>query len=95
MLIKTPAQPNDTVSLKLISGEEVIGRLIESTESDVTIRKPMAFLMGPQGLGLVPFMFSATETDQISIKVNAVVSMAKTDENVSKQYIKQSTGLLT
>lgn len=95
MIIQAPAAEGDTVTLKLISGEEVIGRLVETTDQHITLRKPMAFLMGPQGLGLVPYMFSAVESTEAPIKTAAVVTMLKTDQNVAKQYIQQSTGLLT
>lgn len=93
MFIEVPYKTGDTVTLKLISGEEVVGRVGEPTEGLVVLTKPMTFIMGPQGLGMVPYMFSAPQDAKIKIKETAVVAITKTDENVNKQYIAQTTSL--
>ena len=93
MLIEIPYKTGDTVSLKLISGEEVVGRIGEPTQDVVTLTKPMTFIMGPQGLGMVPYMFSAPQDAKIKIKDSAIVAIVKTDDQVNKQYLQQTTGL--
>lgn len=93
MFIEIPYKSGDTVSLKLISGEEVVGRIGEPTEGVVILTKPMTFIMGPQGLGMVPYMFSAPQDAKIKLKESAVVAITKTDDQVSKQYLQQTTGL--
>lgn len=93
MFIEVAYKTGDTVTLKLISGEEVIGRINDAVEGFIVLTKPMTFIMGPQGLGLTPYMFSAPQDAKIKIKDSAVVAILKTDENVNKQYIAQTTGL--
>lgn len=93
MLIEIPYKTGDTVTLKLISGEEVVGRLGEPNQDVVTLTKPMTFIMGPQGLGMVPYMFSAPQDAKIKIKESAIVAIVKTDDQINKQYIQQTTGL--
>ena len=93
MLIEIPYKTGDTVSLKLISGEEVVGRIGDPTQDVVILTKPMTFIMGPQGLGMVPYMFSAPQDAKIKIKDSAIVAIVKTDDQVNKQYIQQTTGL--
>lgn len=93
MFFEIPYKTGDTVSVKLISGEEVVGRIGELTQDVVILTKPMTFIMGPQGLGMVPYMFSAPQDAKIKIKESAIVAIVKTDENVNKQYIQQTTGL--
>jgi hypothetical protein len=93
MLIEIPYKSGDTVSLKLISGEEVVGRIGDIAQDVVVLTKPMTFIMGPQGLGMVPYMFSAPQETKIKIKESAIVAIVKTDDQVNKQYIAQTTGL--
>jgi hypothetical protein len=93
MLIEIPYKTGDTVSLKLISGEEVVGRIGEPTQDVVILTKPMTFIMGPQGLGMVPYMFSAPKDAKIKIKENAIVAIVKTDDQINTQYIAQTTSL--
>ena len=93
MLFEIPYKTGDTVSLKLISGEEVVGRIGEPTQDVVILTKPMTFIMGPQGLGMVPYMFSAPQDAKIKIKESAIVAIVKTDDQINKQYIHQTTSL--
>ena len=93
MFIEIPYKTGDTVSLKLISGEEVVGRVGDPTQDVVVLTKPMTFIMGPQGLGMVPYMFSAPLDAKIKIKESAIVAIVKTDDQINKQYIQQTTSL--
>ncbi len=93
MLIQTPPQANDVISLKMISGEEIIGRYTEETDDTITLTKPLAFMMGPKGAGLAPMLFSAANETKVRLTKSAVVCMVKTDDDFAKQYIEQTTGL--
>lgn len=94
MLITTQFKTNEVVTFKLTSGEEVVGRLKSINDDSYTLIKPMTFLMGPQGLGLVPFVFSAPQDADIELTKISVNVMIKTDESVAKQYLQQTTGLV-
>lgn len=93
MLIQTPPKQGDAISLKLISGEELIARLEESDGNTVTLVKPMSLIMGPQGFGLAPYMMSAPADSKITIPTSAIVAQTKTADEIAKQYIKQTTGI--
>ena len=93
MLIQTPMQVNDTVSVKVLGGEEFIGRFVEQTDTTITLNKPRAIMMGPQGFGLGPFIMSAADIGEVSISMTHVLTVVKTDKMVADQYIKQTTGI--
>lgn len=93
MLIQTPTQPNDTVTIKVLGGEEIIGRLVEQNDTSVTLHKPLAILMGPQGFGLGPFVMSASQITEVVISKTHVITVVKTDKQVADQYVKQTTGI--
>jgi hypothetical protein len=84
----------DVVSVKLTSSEEVIGRYVEETSNTILLKKPLAFMMGQQGIGLIPYAFSAPEDAELAIWRTAVVSFFKTTKQVADQYMKQTTGLI-
>lgn len=93
MLIQKPFERNDIITLKLSSGEEVVARFDSRTPEYVRILKPMAFMMGPQGLGLVPFVFSADRDAVIEVGASFVITTTKTDDQVGKQYMQQTSNL--
>ena len=95
MLIEKKYAVSDTVSLKLSTGEEIIGRLEEESDTFYKIKKPMAIVMGAQGLALAPFMFSTTNDQTFAFDKNKVFTVGKTLDEISKQYIEQTTGIVT
>jgi len=99
MLIETQTsiKNNDVVSVKLLGGDEVVGRFVENdSEAYLTLSKPMLVMMGQQGFGLGPFIMTANpDLAKVDIKQTSVVSVVKTYEPVAKEYLKQTTGLIT
>ena len=95
MLIETPYKIGDTVSLKLSSGEEIVGRLDAEDEAYYTLRKPMVLIAQPEGLGLAPYMYSVSPDSKFMLRTNSVSCLSKTQEEISKQYTKTTTGIVT
>lgn len=96
MLIELPAKLNDVVTLKLVGGDEVLGRLAdERMEQYVEISKPLLVMMAQQGFGLVPYVLTAGPDAKIKININHVIAVTKTLDQVAKEYLKQTTGLIT
>ena len=93
MLIETPYKVGDTVSFKLSSGEEILGRLEAEDAKGYTLHKPMVLIAQQQGLGLAPFMFSVSPEAKFVIQATAVSCIAKTEDEIGKQYTAQTSGI--
>lgn len=95
MLIDLPYKNGDTVSLKLSSGEEIVSRLEEETPTSFKLSKPMVLIAQAEGLGLAPYMYSVSPTAKFSILTSSVSCIAKTQEEIAKQYISTTSGIAT
>ena len=95
MIIETPYKVGDTVSLKLSSGEEIVARLEEETTTKFTLKKPMVLIMGAEGLGLAPYMYSVSPDAKFQLLAATVSCIAKTESEISKQYTTTTTGIVT
>ena len=93
MLIEAPYKIGDNVSFKLSSGEEIIARLEKEDDKSYTLKKPMVLIAQQQGLGLAPFMFSVNPDGKFVLQANAVSCIAKTEEEIGKQYLSQTSGI--
>jgi len=93
MLIDTPYKAGDTITCKTVAGEEIIARLEEEKGTKLRVSKPMALTMNQQGLGMVPFTFTVNPEISVDLNINALVFIAKTDDEMAKQYIQSTTGL--
>jgi hypothetical protein len=93
MLIETPYKVGDTVSFKLSSGEEILGRLDAEDAKGYTVHKPMVLIAQQQGLGLAPFMFSVSPDSKFVLQATSVSCVAKTESEIGKQYTSQTSGI--
>jgi hypothetical protein len=95
MLIETPYKNGDTVSFKLSSGEEIVARLEEESGEYFSLKKPMVLIAQTEGLGLAPFMFSVNPDGKFMLRADTVSCVAKTQEEISKQYTATTSGIVT
>tara|TARA_R110002073_G_scaffold265278_6_gene428372 strand:- start:653 stop:943 length:291 start_codon:yes stop_codon:yes gene_type:complete len=93
MIIETPYKVGDTVSLKLSSGEEIVGRLDDESTTKFTLKKPMVLIMGAEGLGLAPYMYSVSPDSKFQLLVATVSCIAKTETDIAKQYVSTTSSI--
>jgi hypothetical protein len=85
--------PNDIVTFKLTTGEEIIAR-VKSIESDhYLIDQPISAVLGPQGLQLMPSLFSAKMEQTVRLNTGSWIMVAETREDVRNSYIQATTGI--
>lgn len=92
MLINKGFSSGDIVSLKLITGDELIARFESETADEVTVVKPLAITLGPQGLGMMPWMFLG-DKDTITLKKKHLIVMVSSKKDAADQYMQGTTGI--
>ena len=78
----------DVKSIKLITGEELIGVIQDANDSSVTIQGPFTVgrTMGSSFI-LVPWIVSMTESDVVDVNVNSVIAVADPDDQFFNAYV--------
>jgi hypothetical protein len=80
-------------TFKLNSGEEMIAKVTDHSGSWLTIQDPVSVAPGPQGLGLVPSMFTGDIKEPIRLNISSVAFYALTEDGVRMKYIEATTGI--
>lgn len=93
MLIDKGVTAGEVVSLKLISGEEILAKLVEETATEYKVSKPLVLSVGQQGLGMIPLMFTIDPEKDIKISKSSVIVISNTDKQFANQYLQGTTGL--
>ena len=89
---------NDVKVLKLITGEELIARVIEEKNNLITLEKPMTLQMLPNtstgqvGFAMVPWM-KAAKNDKVVISVEHILVTDGASDQTEKNYLQVVTGL--
>ena len=92
MLLSKPIVSGDIVSLKLVNGDEIIARLEEEAGDTITINKPKALTVTPQGLGMIPWMFLG-DKDTMTLQKSHVFVMVPSNKDAANQYTEGTTGI--
>jgi hypothetical protein len=102
MLIERKNNPTvgDIVTIKLLSGEEIVGKITERTIDSVFLAKPVVINMtpvGPQQMGLTFLPVLGSVSDAIIQVALAAMTIRPilTGDDVKRNYIQATTGLVT
>ncbi len=99
MLIQKPITEQDVVTIRLVSGEEIVGRLASDTETHLTLSKPISIGIQMVGqnqaqLAFSPFMASVDDSGSLTFNKAALVTLpAKTREDVKKSYLTATSSI--
>jgi hypothetical protein len=84
---------NEVVSIKLNSGEELITRVKEVTDTYLIITEPVSVAPGPQGMGLVPSLFTAKPDGEFTLNRNSIAVICETEYNIKTKYTEAVSGI--
>jgi hypothetical protein len=86
----------DVVTLKMSSGEELIGCYINDDTNSFTIDRPVTLSVGPKGgPALTPYLMTVNPANTRNLKINKslVVCVANTDKELADQYTSALSGI--
>ena len=82
----------DIICCKLISGEEIIGRLDNETKEYIEVNQPLAATLSSKGIGMIPWLFLGGK-DTVQIKHSHILAMVECKKDAADQYISSTTGI--
>lgn len=82
-------------TFKLTSGEEVISKVTGISDDHLILSEPVSVAPGPQGIGLMPSMFTAEKDKTVVLNTRAITMWCETADPVRIKYIEATTGITT
>ena len=92
MLIQKPISANDIVTIKLITGEEVMATLVNNDSDTITVKKPSTIASNGQGMGIIPWMMTS-RAESVEINKSAVIAMSLTEAEIAKAYTETTSSI--
>ena len=74
------------ITLKLVSGEEVIAKFKDLASDYVSIDKALVLMQGPQGLAFGTFFSTAEQKEPINICKDKITSIANINDKIKTEY---------
>ena len=80
-------------TFKLNTGEELVARLMEIHPDHMIIQHPILTVLSPQGLQMMPGLFSANMDQKIRLNTTSWAMIAETRDDVRDSWIQATTGI--
>jgi hypothetical protein len=84
---------DEVYTFKLNSGEELIGKVTSENTDWLLISGPVSVAPGPQGMGLVPSLFTVSPDETVKLNIQNISLYAATEDAVKDKYIEATTGI--
>ena len=85
-MLKETIKKDDIIALKLVSGEEIIAKVVINDETTLTVQKPLTLIHTPKGLAMSQYILMQDMTVPVSIDKEKVIVMTKANTVASGQY---------
>jgi hypothetical protein len=91
----------DIVTVKLVSGEEIVGKLADKSIDSIYISRPVQVAMqqvnaNQVGLAFLPVLGSINDSTTIQIPFSGMtIRPVKTNDEVKRNYIQATTNIIT
>ena len=86
---------NEVYSFKLNSGEELVAKVKQSGSEFIVIHDPVSVAPGPQGMGLMPSLFTAELDCFVTVNKTNISMVAESRQQVKDSYLESTTGIQT
>jgi hypothetical protein len=93
MLIDKGVSVGEVITLKLTSGEEIVAKLVEETDTYYKLARIQVIGMGPKGPGLMPYLFTVHPDKDVKLLKTTVTVAEATDKAFADQFIQSTTGI--
>jgi hypothetical protein len=88
-------EKNEVYSIKLTSGEELVAKVIALENDILELSEPLSIAPNPQGMGLMPSMFTADHRKNVLLNTKNITMSCLTDDQIRSKYTEATTGITT
>lgn len=92
MLLDKPITAGSTITIKLISGEELLARYESQNAEELIVSKPAVLAANNNGMGMVPWVISA-QSRQVKLLKSTVVAWMATDDEIARSFVEATSGI--
>ena len=84
---------NTVYTFKLLTGEEFVAKILEISADHMIIEHPILTVISPQGLQMMPALFSANQDKTVRLNNSSWAMIAETRDDVRDSWTQATTGI--
>lgn len=90
---KSKFDQHDVVTIKLSSGEEVLGKYVTEDLTSITLAKCLMIAMTAKGPAMAPILMTVDPDKDLTFSKSSITVIAASDKEIAAQYTTQTTGI--
>lgn len=84
---------DEVYTIKLVTGDELVAKVIEIGNDEITVASPLTVIPGPQGVQMIPSLFTSELDSRVRINISTCSMCTVTRDQVKDSYIEAVTGI--
>jgi len=84
---------NEIHTFKLITGEELVAKIVKIDDGVIVVKQPVTTGITPQGLQMMPSLLTANMDKEVLLYAASIAMICDTREDVRNSYIQATTGI--
>jgi hypothetical protein len=84
---------NEVYSIKISNGDELVAKVVANDDNTITLSSPLTVLPSPQGIQLMPSLFTAEMDAVVTVNKTNITLFAEVRDQVRDSYIESTTGI--
>jgi hypothetical protein len=93
MLVNKAYADGDIVCFKLVTGDEIVAKIVNEHNGDYTVSRPCTVIPSQQGLGLMQSLISGNINTNVTLKSQHILMHSLVVPDIEAHYIKTTTGI--
>jgi hypothetical protein len=93
MLINKGYGAGDIVCFKIVTGDEIIAKIVNQDAEGFEVSRPCTVIPSPQGLGLMQSLISADINNTVTLKSEHILMHGPVIKDIENHYIRTTTGI--
>jgi len=93
MLVNKGYADGDIVCFKLVTGDEIVAKIVSEHNGDYTVSRPCTVIPSQQGLGLMQSLISGNINTNVTLKSQHILMHTPVVQDIENHYIKTTTGI--
>ena len=84
---------NEVQTIKIANGDELVAKIGAQDDDTITVFSPLTVIPGPQGIQLLPSLFTTELDCAVTINISNISMVADVREQVRDSYLEATTGI--
>lgn len=93
-MLKQQLKKDDVIVFRTVGSDEVICKLVEESEYNYVVSKPLALAMGPNGMGMTAYMLMADSDTDFVFDKKVIITVAKANKQAADVYTQSTSKIV-